>query len=80
MWGKGHSEKRQPRGNIERQSKYMATTKAIEDLETHEMAFESKLPKEAAKDKRQTTKGAVNIQKAKLNKQAKSHTRQEARK
>ena len=55
-WEKGHSEKRQPTVNIERQSKYMATAKAIEDLEDHEMTPESKLPKEAAKHGGRTTK------------------------
>ena len=45
-------------GNIERQSKYMATAKAIEDLEDHEKTSESKLPTQAAKGRGQTTKGA----------------------
>ena len=49
-WGKGHSEptaNRQERKTI----KNMATAKAIEDLEDHEMTSESKLPKEAAKER-----------------------------
>ena len=36
----------------------MATAKAIEDMEDHEMTSDSKLPKEAAKGRGQTTKGA----------------------
>ena len=66
--------------NIERQSKYMATAKAIEDLEDHEKTSESKLPKQAAQGRGQTTKGAGKHPKGKGEQAGQSHTRQEARK
>ena len=43
----------------------MATAKAIEDLGDHEMASESKLPKEAAKEEDKRPGVQANVQKAK---------------
>ena len=51
---------RQHRKTIEN----MATAKAIEDLEDHEMTPESKLPREAARNKDKRPRGPVNIQRS----------------
>ena len=57
--GKGpHIRNDSQGGKVERQSRLTATAKAIEDLEDREMTSERKLPKEAARRRRQTTKRA----------------------